>query len=198
MQNKMVDLKKILLQRPQGSLPSNAKPNPREKVNSIMTRSGLTTAEPSISPPIPPTPRVVVEKEPETLMDEDDKEKLSDFKEFKGLVMWPLETTQKVEILGMEPFKTSFCCEDLVILRAPRMYDVLQLGSKTTIPSGESLVWLRRQQRMKLSMAQKIGALERVNSTGHLARRLRKETCQRTLRIVHIGFVWTVSVEECK
>ncbi|GJT62620.1 reverse transcriptase domain-containing protein [Tanacetum coccineum] len=35
-----------------------------------MTRSGLTTAEPSIPSPVPPTPRVEVEKEPETLMDE--------------------------------------------------------------------------------------------------------------------------------
>ncbi|GJY39875.1 reverse transcriptase domain-containing protein [Tanacetum coccineum] len=59
-----------LHERPQGALPSNTEPNPREQVNSIMTRSGLTTAEPSIPPPVPPTPRVEVEKEPETLMDE--------------------------------------------------------------------------------------------------------------------------------
>ncbi|GKE57350.1 hypothetical protein Tco_1496535, partial [Tanacetum coccineum] len=64
------DLKKILLQRPQGALPSNTEPNPRERVNSIMTRSGLTTAEPCIPPIVPPTPMVEVEKEPETLMDE--------------------------------------------------------------------------------------------------------------------------------
>ncbi|GJY73114.1 reverse transcriptase domain-containing protein, partial [Tanacetum coccineum] len=49
---------------------SNTKPNLREQVNSIMTRSGLTTTEPSIPPLVPPTPRVEVEKEPETLMDE--------------------------------------------------------------------------------------------------------------------------------
>ncbi|GKD92334.1 hypothetical protein Tco_1372171 [Tanacetum coccineum] len=53
------------------------------QVNSITTKSGLTTAEPSIPPPIPPTPRVEVEKEPETLMDESygclkDKEKLEE------------------------------------------------------------------------------------------------------------------------
>ncbi|GKD69019.1 hypothetical protein Tco_1323109 [Tanacetum coccineum] len=46
MQNEMADLKKILLQRPQGALPSNTEPNPSKQVNSIMTRSGLTTAEP--------------------------------------------------------------------------------------------------------------------------------------------------------
>ncbi|GJU89180.1 reverse transcriptase domain-containing protein [Tanacetum coccineum] len=53
------------------ALPSNTEPNPREQVNSIMTRSGLTTAEPSIPPPVPPTPREEVEKEPDTFMDEE-------------------------------------------------------------------------------------------------------------------------------
>ncbi|GJW35619.1 reverse transcriptase domain-containing protein [Tanacetum coccineum] len=48
----------VLHERPQGALPSNIEPNPREQVNSITTRSGLTTAEPSILPPVPPTPRV--------------------------------------------------------------------------------------------------------------------------------------------
>ncbi|GJU89499.1 reverse transcriptase domain-containing protein [Tanacetum coccineum] len=66
----MGQMQKVLHERPQGSLPSNTKPNPREQVNSITTRSGLTTAEPSILPPVPPSPRVEVEKEPETLMDE--------------------------------------------------------------------------------------------------------------------------------
>ncbi|GJY01788.1 reverse transcriptase domain-containing protein [Tanacetum coccineum] len=47
------DLKKILLQRPNGALPSNTEPNPREQVNSITTRIGLTIAEPSIPPHIP-------------------------------------------------------------------------------------------------------------------------------------------------
>ncbi|GJV77127.1 reverse transcriptase domain-containing protein [Tanacetum coccineum] len=63
-------LDKALHERPQGALPSNTEPNPKEQVNSIMTRSGLTTAEPSIPPTVPPTPRVEVEKEPEALMDE--------------------------------------------------------------------------------------------------------------------------------
>ncbi|GKC99163.1 hypothetical protein Tco_1169438 [Tanacetum coccineum] len=63
-------LQRALHERPQGVFPSNTEPNPREKVNSIKTRSGLTTAEPSIPPPVPPTPRVEVEKELKTLMDE--------------------------------------------------------------------------------------------------------------------------------
>ncbi|GJS77928.1 hypothetical protein Tco_0727809 [Tanacetum coccineum] len=69
----MVDLisqiQKVLHKRPQGALPRNTEPNPREQVNSILTRSGLTTAEPSIPPHVPPTPRVEVEKESKTLMD---------------------------------------------------------------------------------------------------------------------------------
>ncbi|GJT03919.1 reverse transcriptase domain-containing protein [Tanacetum coccineum] len=70
MSNKMDQMKKVLMERPQGALSSNTDPNPREQVNYIMTRSGLTTAEPSIPTHVPPTPRVEVEKEPETLMDE--------------------------------------------------------------------------------------------------------------------------------
>ncbi|GJW04254.1 hypothetical protein Tco_1563110 [Tanacetum coccineum] len=69
-QDLMSQMQKVLHERPQGALPSNTEPNPREQVNSITTRSGLTTAEPSIPPPVLPTPRVEVEKEPETLMDE--------------------------------------------------------------------------------------------------------------------------------
>ncbi|GKA82148.1 reverse transcriptase domain-containing protein [Tanacetum coccineum] len=60
----------VLYERPPGAHPSNTEPNPREQVNSIKTRIGLTTAEPSIRPLVPPTPKVEVEKEPETLMDE--------------------------------------------------------------------------------------------------------------------------------
>ncbi|GKB71160.1 hypothetical protein Tco_0932572 [Tanacetum coccineum] len=70
MSNKMDQMQKVLMERPQGALLSNTKPNLREQVNSIMTRSGLTTAKPSIPPLVHPTPRVEVEKEPETLMDE--------------------------------------------------------------------------------------------------------------------------------
>ncbi|GKB62841.1 hypothetical protein Tco_0919027 [Tanacetum coccineum] len=58
------------LAQPQCALPSNTVPNPKEQINSITTRSGLTTVEPSIPPHVPPTPREEVEKEPKTLMDE--------------------------------------------------------------------------------------------------------------------------------
>ncbi|GKD22645.1 reverse transcriptase domain-containing protein, partial [Tanacetum coccineum] len=53
-----------------GALPRNTIPNLRKQINSITTRSGLTTAEPFIPPPVPPTPREEVEQELKTLMDE--------------------------------------------------------------------------------------------------------------------------------
>ncbi|GKE97391.1 hypothetical protein Tco_0020742 [Tanacetum coccineum] len=63
-------MQKVLHERPQGALPSNTESKPREQVNSITTRSGLTTVEPSIPPTIPPTPGEELKKEPKTLMDE--------------------------------------------------------------------------------------------------------------------------------
>ncbi|GJZ20870.1 hypothetical protein Tco_0557909 [Tanacetum coccineum] len=68
--DKRKQLTKALQERPQGALPSNTVPNPREQINSITTRSGLTTTEPSIPPHVPPSPREEVEQEPRTLMDE--------------------------------------------------------------------------------------------------------------------------------
>ncbi|GJU92220.1 hypothetical protein Tco_1304643 [Tanacetum coccineum] len=51
-----------------GCASCNTIPNPREHINSITTRSGLTTAESSIPLHVLPTPREEVEKESETLM----------------------------------------------------------------------------------------------------------------------------------
>ncbi|GKA89945.1 reverse transcriptase domain-containing protein, partial [Tanacetum coccineum] len=70
MVNVMSQMQKMIHERPQGALPSNTKPNLREQVNSIMTRSGLITVEPSLPSPILPNPREEGEKELETLMDE--------------------------------------------------------------------------------------------------------------------------------
>ncbi|GJV05350.1 hypothetical protein Tco_1338919 [Tanacetum coccineum] len=61
MQNQMGQMAKILQERQHGVLPSNTVPYPREQINSITTRSGLTTAEPFIPPLVPPTPREEVE-----------------------------------------------------------------------------------------------------------------------------------------
>nr|GEY27197.1 reverse transcriptase domain-containing protein [Tanacetum cinerariifolium] len=55
---------------PQGALPRKTVLDLREQINSITTRSGLTTVEPSIPPPVPPTPKEEVEQESKTSMDE--------------------------------------------------------------------------------------------------------------------------------
>ncbi|GJT68119.1 hypothetical protein Tco_1019599 [Tanacetum coccineum] len=68
--NQMTKMEKAFNERPQGALPSNNVPNPREQINSIRTRSGLTTVEPSIPHHVPPTSIEEVKKEPKTLMDE--------------------------------------------------------------------------------------------------------------------------------
>nr|GEU41681.1 DNA-directed DNA polymerase [Tanacetum cinerariifolium] len=48
------------------SLPSNTIPNPHEDLKAITTRSGVTLARPSVSP----SPSKVVDREPETIMDQ--------------------------------------------------------------------------------------------------------------------------------
>ncbi|GJT50568.1 reverse transcriptase domain-containing protein [Tanacetum coccineum] len=51
MQNQIGLLTKALLERPQGALPSNTIPNPREKIKAITTRSGIVLAGTSVPPP---------------------------------------------------------------------------------------------------------------------------------------------------
>nr|GEY02283.1 putative ribonuclease H-like domain-containing protein [Tanacetum cinerariifolium] len=69
MQNKMADLKKILLQRPQGVLPSNTVPNPREDLKVITTQSGVTLVGPSVPPPSFSSSKEV-DQEPKTTTDQ--------------------------------------------------------------------------------------------------------------------------------
>ncbi|GKD73986.1 reverse transcriptase domain-containing protein [Tanacetum coccineum] len=63
----MTKMKKILLQRPQGALPSNTIPNPQEEIKAITTRSGNVLAGPSIPSPTPSFE--AVERDPETITD---------------------------------------------------------------------------------------------------------------------------------
>ncbi|GJR25460.1 reverse transcriptase domain-containing protein [Tanacetum coccineum] len=54
MQNEMTDLKKILLQRPQGVFPSNTVPNPREDLKAITTQLSPVSTSSELPPaPIP-------------------------------------------------------------------------------------------------------------------------------------------------
>ncbi|GJT90273.1 hypothetical protein Tco_1079118 [Tanacetum coccineum] len=51
MANLMGQVQKALQERPQGVLPSNIIPNPREELKAITTQSGIVLAGPSVSPP---------------------------------------------------------------------------------------------------------------------------------------------------
>ncbi|GKA87154.1 reverse transcriptase domain-containing protein [Tanacetum coccineum] len=69
MVNKMDQMQKVLMERPQGVLPSNIIPNPREDLKAITTRSGATLAGPSV-PPLLLSSSKEVDQEPETIMDQ--------------------------------------------------------------------------------------------------------------------------------
>ncbi|GKD06900.1 hypothetical protein Tco_1186585, partial [Tanacetum coccineum] len=60
----------LLRERPQGALPSNTIPNPREEIKAITTRSGIVLAEPLV--PLPPlsSSSKEVERDPETITDQ--------------------------------------------------------------------------------------------------------------------------------
>ncbi|GJU28522.1 hypothetical protein Tco_1167143 [Tanacetum coccineum] len=62
-------MEKSLQERPQGVLPSNTVPNPREDLKAITTRSGVTLAGPSVPPP-PLSCSKEVEREPKTTTDQ--------------------------------------------------------------------------------------------------------------------------------
>ncbi|GKA55157.1 reverse transcriptase domain-containing protein [Tanacetum coccineum] len=66
--NQMSKMEKAFNERPQGALPSNTIPNPREDLKVITTRSGVTLAGPLILPPNPSSKEV--ERNPETTMDQ--------------------------------------------------------------------------------------------------------------------------------
>ncbi|GKD15266.1 hypothetical protein Tco_1199673, partial [Tanacetum coccineum] len=60
---------KALQERPQGALPSNTIPNPREEIKAITTRSGNVLAGPLVPPPSPSSSKEV-ERDPKTITDQ--------------------------------------------------------------------------------------------------------------------------------
>ncbi|GJW04393.1 hypothetical protein Tco_1563249 [Tanacetum coccineum] len=66
----MGQLAKALNERPQGVLPSNTIPNPREDIKVVTTQSGITLAGPSVLPPPPSSSSKGVERDPKTTMDQ--------------------------------------------------------------------------------------------------------------------------------
>ncbi|GKC58122.1 hypothetical protein Tco_1085720 [Tanacetum coccineum] len=67
--NQMTKIEKAFNERPQGALPSNAIPNPREDIKVITTRSGITLAGPSVPSPNPSSSSKEVKRDPETTID---------------------------------------------------------------------------------------------------------------------------------
>ncbi|GJX00958.1 reverse transcriptase domain-containing protein [Tanacetum coccineum] len=67
--NQMIKMENAFNERPQGGLPSNTVPNPREETKVIITRSGITLAGPSVPPPPLSSSSKEVERDPETTID---------------------------------------------------------------------------------------------------------------------------------
>ncbi|GKC71604.1 reverse transcriptase domain-containing protein [Tanacetum coccineum] len=66
----MGQMQKTLQERPQGVLPSNTVPNPREELKAITTRSGVVLVEPSVLLPPLYSSSKEVERDPETITDQ--------------------------------------------------------------------------------------------------------------------------------
>ncbi|GKB28477.1 hypothetical protein Tco_0867878 [Tanacetum coccineum] len=66
----MTKIKKAFNDRPQGALPSNTIPNPREDIKVIATLSGITLAGPSVPPPNSSSSSKEVERDPKTTVDQ--------------------------------------------------------------------------------------------------------------------------------
>ncbi|GKD07936.1 reverse transcriptase domain-containing protein [Tanacetum coccineum] len=77
--NQMAKIEKYLNERPQGALPSNTIPNPREDIKVITIRSGITLAGPSVPSSNSSSSSKEVERDPKTTMDQRlNKDKLQD------------------------------------------------------------------------------------------------------------------------
>ncbi|GJY74887.1 hypothetical protein Tco_0479318 [Tanacetum coccineum] len=63
-------MRKSLQERPQGALPSNTIPNPREEIKEITTLSGNVLAGPSVPCPHSSSSSKEVERDPETITDQ--------------------------------------------------------------------------------------------------------------------------------
>ncbi|GJW52299.1 putative ribonuclease H-like domain-containing protein [Tanacetum coccineum] len=146
-----------------------------------------------------------------------DKDKLSDFKEFKGgYVAFGNDSkggrisgkgTIKTSCLDFEKFK--FVDEDLVILRAPRKNDVYSLDLKNIIPSGgitclvakatedEAVLWHRRLGHVNFKNINKLVKGNLGNSTGIL-QDIEERTVQRPLELLHMDMFGTCFSESVK
>ncbi|GJU64118.1 putative ribonuclease H-like domain-containing protein [Tanacetum coccineum] len=111
-----------------------------------------------------------------------DKDKLSDFKEFKGGYVAFGNDSKDKECLILSP-KFKFVDEDLVILRAPRKNDVYSLDLKNISLLVEITCLVARQQRIK-------GKQHRAS-----CKKIEERTVREPLELLHMDLFGPVSVE---
>ncbi|GJT03916.1 ribonuclease H-like domain-containing protein [Tanacetum coccineum] len=147
-----------------------------------------------------------------------DKDKLSDFKEFKG--GYTFEKVSYVEELKFNLLSVSQICdkkhnvlftdkeclilspkfkfvdEDLVILRAPRKNDVYSLDLKNIIPSGGELaIWLRFTFRKDIQLDQLGLACRKGKQHRASCKKIEERTVREPLELLHMDLFGPVSVE---
>ncbi|GJR29306.1 hypothetical protein Tco_1105538 [Tanacetum coccineum] len=100
----MGQLAKVLQERPQGALPSNTVPNPREDVKVITTRSGITLAGPSVLPPNSSSSKEV-KRDPELTIDKVHISSSENTARFPSLVVQLAPISKSKEIPERNPHK---------------------------------------------------------------------------------------------
>nr|GEU77918.1 DNA-directed DNA polymerase [Tanacetum cinerariifolium] len=132
-----------------GSLPRNTIPNPREDLKAITTRSGVTLAGPSVSPP----PFKEVDQDPETMTDQKLLEKLGDPSKFlipcgfskfdEGLALEDLAGIAEYVFIkvGKFHFPTDFVVVDYVV--DPRVPLILE---RPFLRTGRALINVYSEQ----------------------------------------------------
>ncbi|GJX39172.1 hypothetical protein Tco_0252475 [Tanacetum coccineum] len=104
MQDQIGLLTKALLERPQGALPSNTIPNPREKIKAITTRSGIVLAGTSVPPP-PFSSSKEVERDLEPTMDQVHIQSLKSTARVPPLVVQPSPVSKTSELPKQNPHR---------------------------------------------------------------------------------------------
>ncbi|GJY59657.1 reverse transcriptase domain-containing protein [Tanacetum coccineum] len=121
MVNKMDQMQKVLMERPQGVLLSNIVPNPRENLKAITTQSGATLAGPLV-PPLLLSSSKEVNREPETIMDQihfniSFAEALAHMPKFAKMVKDILTNKEKLLELANTPLNEN--CSAMLLKKLP-------------------------------------------------------------------------------
>ncbi|GKB42087.1 reverse transcriptase domain-containing protein, partial [Tanacetum coccineum] len=101
----MAEMRKVLQERPQGALPSNTIPNPREEIKVTTTQSGITLAGHSVLPPPPSFSPKEVEQDPEPTMDQVHISSPESAARVPSLVVQPSPTSRSFELPKRNPYQ---------------------------------------------------------------------------------------------